>query len=463
MKKLWVIPPGIPLQEKYLRMTFNVLIGYIAVEIFAAIAHALGLSSITYLEILLLALVANGGTVLFMLYIRHKTVFTEKTEALLFSLELGLYLLMLSIAVYKLQEIRTAGLVFALIAVTILLPYLSFLESLAISISSLVVFAVVSACAILVGGQSGSLALELFYCALFVPVTLLVAFTAKQLQDRTREVEVERQALERLNDDLIEKNVQLERASERNRIEMDLAGQVQKSFFPAEPPDSDLWDIAFRFKPVHEVSGDLYDFYLKNGEIHGVSLFDVSGHGLSSGLITMIVRPILYRLFNRMAGRGLAAVAQEATDMIHEEIEGTETFVTGILLRFDENGVEYVNVGHPDIMLRRGDTSEVRVVSPKESQFRGLPIGTGDPAVAPRAIRFVMKPGDSLLLYTDGLFDGLGNGTAGPGMDRIREVFSRADGESARELCDTVIEKYEKAVGEFGATDDVTVIVIRRR
>lgn len=463
MNRLWIIPSGIPVQEKYLRMTRNVLVGYIAVEIFAAIAHALGLSSITYSEILFLTLTANGGTILFMLYIRRRRDFTPKTETLLFSLELSLYLLMYSIAVYRLQEIRTAGLVFALIAVTILLPYITFIESLAISMSSLAAFASVSIYAVSLAGQPGSLATDLFYCAMFVPVMLLVAYTARQLQERTREVEEDRRALEILNEDLRQKNIQLEHSSERDRIEMELAGLVQKSFFPAESPESRIWDIAFRFRPVHEVSGDLYDFYTSDGEVKGVSLFDVSGHGLSSGLITMIVRPILYRLFNRMGEEGLASMVKTAAEMIHEEIEGTETFVTGILLRFDQNGIEYVNQGHPDIILRRGATNESRVVSPKDSNFRGLPIGMDDPAVSARALRFNMNSNDCLLLYTDGLLDGFGNGMTGLGLERIREVFSNAPGETAQEICDRVMQKYDKEVGEFGATDDVTVIVIRRR
>lgn len=460
---IWIIPSGISIQEKYMRMTRNVLIGYIAVEIFAAVAHALGLSSITYSDILVLTVIANGGTLLFMLYIQRRRDFTPKTETLLFALELALYLLVFSIAVYKLQEIRTAGLVFALIAVTILLPYISFLESLVISMSSLIVFAAVTVYALIWAGQPGSLATDLFFCVMFIPIMLLVAYTARQLQERTREVEEDRMVLEKLNTDLNEKNRQLELSGERGRIEMELAGLVQKSFFPTESPDSRLWDIAFRFMPARDVSGDLYDFYIRDGEVKGVSLFDVSGHGLSSGLITMIVRPILYRLFNRMQGEGLAAIARSAAEMIHGEIEVTGTFVTGILLRFEENGVEYVNVGHPDIMLRRGGASEARIVSPKDSNFRGLPIGINNPEVTARVLRFAMSRDDCLLLYTDGLLDGFGNGTTSLGIERIRDAFSNAPGGTARELCDRIIERFHDSVGDAGKADDVTVIVIRRR
>jgi sigma-B regulation protein RsbU (phosphoserine phosphatase) len=46
------------------------------------------------------------------------------------------------------------------------------------------------------------------------------------------------------------------------------------------------------------ISGDLYDFYLDDDTLSGISLFDVSGHGIASGLITMLAKSILFRTYN---------------------------------------------------------------------------------------------------------------------------------------------------------------------
>ena len=68
---------------------------------------------------------------------------------------------------------------------------------------------------------------------------------------------------------------------------------------PKTAPKNDAWDIAFEFIPMSGVSGDLYDFYVSEGEITGLTLCDVSGHGIASGLVTMIARSVFFRNFSK--------------------------------------------------------------------------------------------------------------------------------------------------------------------
>jgi sigma-B regulation protein RsbU (phosphoserine phosphatase) len=80
---------------------------------------------------------------------------------------------------------------------------------------------------------------------------------------------------------------------------MDMASNVQATLFPPTPPEVNGWDIAFVFRPMAGVSGDMYDFYTEGDTLNGVALFDVSGHGIASGLITMIARTVFQRNFMR--------------------------------------------------------------------------------------------------------------------------------------------------------------------
>jgi PAS domain S-box-containing protein len=91
-------------------------------------------------------------------------------------------------------------------------------------------------------------------------------------------------------------------------LEMNIASNIQSQLFPKEPPFSNDWDIAFVFKPLMGVSGDFYDFYEDDGILKGLSLFDVAGHGISSGLITLLARSIISRHFNEMTDHNLARV-----------------------------------------------------------------------------------------------------------------------------------------------------------
>lgn len=89
----------------------------------------------------------------------------------------------------------------------------------------------------------------------------------------------------------------IEKAQLETEEELELASNIQKSYLPNKIPEFKNWDLAYYFRPMSSVSGDFYDFYHDQKELWGFGLFDVSGHGISSGLITMIAKSIIFRHF----------------------------------------------------------------------------------------------------------------------------------------------------------------------
>ncbi len=78
--------------------------------------------------------------------------------------------------------------------------------------------------------------------------------------------------------------------------DMKMAELVQKSIYPSKAPATKKWDCSFFFKPMASVSGDVYNFYYDaQNELEGVSLFDVSGHGVASGLVGILSKYIARR------------------------------------------------------------------------------------------------------------------------------------------------------------------------
>jgi sigma-B regulation protein RsbU (phosphoserine phosphatase) len=73
------------------------------------------------------------------------------------------------------------------------------------------------------------------------------------------------------------------------------------------------------------VSGDLYDFYQKEGRLTGLSLFDVSGHGIASGLITLLARSVILRVFMEAGTARLGEVRQKINSQLIEELAVSTT------------------------------------------------------------------------------------------------------------------------------------------
>lgn len=118
------------------------------------------------------------------------------------------------------------------------------------------------------------------------------------------------------------------------------------------------------------ISGDFYDFYSHDDELTGVGLFDVSGHGIASGLVTMIAKSVIFRKFSEGRDLPLHQVLAETNRELQSEIGDVDNYITGVILRFMENTIEYANAAHSDIMVRRGD----EVFLPEKNTAKGSPV-----------------------------------------------------------------------------------------
>lgn len=283
----------------------------------------------------------------------------------------------------------------------------------------------------------------------------------RKVEERTEELHSAMEELEAMNDRLVQTNTSLEEAHRVASLDMAMAAEVQASLFPKQRPDSDEWDVAFACRPKSGVSGDLYDFYMTGGKLRGLSLFDVSGHGISAGLLTLLAKSILARNFFGRLDAGLGTVIKQVNADLRSEIRNADHYLSGILLRITNDTVEYVNAGHHDLLLRRAGRAVARVRPPDREQrgsFLGLDSMDGEFDV----IRFRLSGNDVLLLYTDGLDEGMNAEKQGFGLKRIMSAFDASPGGSAEEILNCILREFYDYLGENRPQDDLTVIVVKR-
>lgn len=282
--------------------------------------------------------------------------------------------------------------------------------------------------------------------------------TIKQLLDTIVSVEVREKTRE-----ITKKNRLLQRQQIIQERDMKMAELVQKSFYPSKSPCKNGWDSAFIFKPMASVSGDLYDFYFdKDKNFCGAGLFDVSGHGVASGLVGILSKYLAEKHFTKDLKKPLENVMQEFSETLAREKGSVENYLTGIFLRMSKNQVEYVNAGHTDVLLKSAKTGKVEILGGKDGGFRGMFLGMpGLPSDGCATVKKQMESGDILLLYTDCLIESRNSSGEEFGLERLQKTLEESAAKTPRETLLFVAEKFKTFTKEVPLRDDFTVIVLQ--
>jgi len=283
---------------------------------------------------------------------------------------------------------------------------------------------------------------------------------ADEVEERTKE-------LTESNNQLSVANEELEAARARAEADMKLAVYVQQSYFPRQAPFVDDWDIAYTFNPAAGVSGDLYDFYSENRKLTGVALFDVSGHGISSGLVTMLAKNAISRTFTSDMNVKLGTVMKNFNDRIVADKGNVENYLTGVLMRFSDTKVQLINAGHPSVFYKSVKTGKCIAIQ-KTGETSGKSnacslIGFGDLNVDFKALQFNVESGDAIILYTDCLSESKNKSGDMFTEERIRTVFNQSGEGTAKEKLDYVLQNFKNFTEGVAAKDDLTVIVIQKK
>lgn len=245
--------------------------------------------------------------------------------------------------------------------------------------------------------------------------------------------------------DLLERELRIARRIQRTLVQ--LAGVV-----------ADGWEITSEYQPARSIGGDFFDVFpiLDPGRPRqlGVVIADVSGKGISAALLMAFVRPIMRSALDRSAD---PVEALERTNHILVEERQTGLFVTVLagVLELDSGIFTFANGGHEMPLLVPGDGSE-----PRELPGGGNLLGMFRRLnVTLEHVR--IEPGDSLVLYTDGVTDARGAGGERFGEARFKAALQRLPG-GGPAPCRDVIDHVMAFQGESEPADDLALLVLRR-
>ena len=266
---------------------------------------------------------------------------------------------------------------------------------------------------------------------------------------------------------LAEANSRLEIEHNQNTRDMNLATHVQRSFYPQEISVKNGWEVAVYFKPLSGVSGDLYDFYVFNDKLTGLGLFDVSGHGIAAGLVTMLAKNIIFNTFRDNFSNHLNNVMMKINDNIIRAKGSIENYLTGAMIRMNdiagqEGMIELVNAGNPPPLLHRVGTDSAIAITPERSKLQCGMVGIAGLDVHFQTVEFGMNENDSLLFYTDGITEAQNLSGQDYGLQRLKYSFAHAESGSAEKKLAYVLRDFMIFVDDAPLKDDITIIVLKR-
>lgn len=241
----------------------------------------------------------------------------------------------------------------------------------------------------------------------------------------------------------------------RVKYEMDLLSRMQVALLPDHPPDVPGLQIAVRTILATEAGGDLYEFLVDEEGALWVAAGDVAGHGYSCGIQGAMVKACLLTLVK--AGRRPAEILVEVDRVLRAANTG-RLFTSLVLVRIEpETGrAVLANAGHPYPLL----VVEGRV---RELTASGLPLGKG-PARIYEETEFELPGAASLVLASDGLFEGPDRFDDPYGYEKPREVLERVGlwRRPADSILEALLGDWRAHVGEGDPADDTSVVVVRR-
>jgi sigma-B regulation protein RsbU (phosphoserine phosphatase) len=247
-----------------------------------------------------------------------------------------------------------------------------------------------------------------------------------------------------------------EKERTHHQQDLDLATQIQFQLLPPRNLTLERWETQYRYEPVGAVGGDYCEVSLLGDPANGQSLFfavgDVSGKGVAASLLMMHLSAIFRSLLSM--NLSLAEIVSRANRLFCEST-GPAHYATLVCGRTTPNGIEICNAGHcPPILLLHHGSERI--------ESNGLPLGLFSGAQYSVA-QYAPSAGESLVLYSDGVTES-GN-PSGEEYQEHRLIASLRERchHGAHAMCDAVLNDLSRFRETIPASDDVTLLVVRRR
>ena len=247
----------------------------------------------------------------------------------------------------------------------------------------------------------------------------------------------------------------VERERERQRLEQEIniARDIQQALLPRNFPDDQHFAVTGVNFPCLSVGGDYFDVFSLGGGRTAFLIADVSGKGLGAALLTTMLQGALSGM---TMGTDPARVFNHVNRFLcdHAEVGRYATMFFAVL---DQEGhLDFINAGHPSpLLLRRG--------VPEEAFTEGsCPVGLV-PEAEYTAVSVKLEPGDTLVLFSDGVTEAMDPDDQLFGVPRLKKALTGLPECPLDQIQKCVLEAVENFARGAHQADDLTLLIVRYR
>lgn len=248
-------------------------------------------------------------------------------------------------------------------------------------------------------------------------------------------------------------------SSEREKSELELASRIQTCLLPAIP-EREFYEVTATMIPAAEVGGDYYDLI---GEANGRVWFgigDVSGHGLTSGLIMMMAQTafntILLNEPNISSDKLIAQVNKVMYQNIKQRL-GEDHFMTLSFMVANPDGTVRFSGAHLDVLVYRHETKKVERVTTSGVWLGLIP----DIEAGTVEKEFKLNHNDLMFLYTDGLIECTNKSNEQYDMDRLCKKLEEVGDKPIKQIEEDIISDVFAFLNE--QKDDITFVIAKKK
>jgi sigma-B regulation protein RsbU (phosphoserine phosphatase) len=251
--------------------------------------------------------------------------------------------------------------------------------------------------------------------------------------------------------------MQLRKQNQKMARELELAGEIQASYLPRQLPEIPEWQFQSLLKPSRETSGDFYDIHMLPDESIVILIADVVDKGVGAALFMSLCWTLI-RIFSVEYPSDPDIVMEEINQRILEDTKSSQfmSLFFGVLNPISGEFV-YANAGHPPPYFFTSHSKKLIQPLYRTGMLLGV---SEDEKWEKRTI--LISHGDGLLLYTDGITEGLNEQGVFYGENRLKKVTIEFINASADSICSNILLDLENFVGTEAQSDDIAMIVVKR-
>ena len=247
------------------------------------------------------------------------------------------------------------------------------------------------------------------------------------------------------------------RDQERLKHELEIARDVQKKLLPSEMPVLPGFEVDSTCIPANEVGGDYYDLFRMDEDRMGIVIADVSGKGASAAFYMAEIKGMMMSLVP--IHRSPKSLLVDLNHKLYQTFERNifTSMIYGIL-DFKKNQFNFARAGHNSLLHIRADGFCDLITPP------GIGLGLDSGRLFEQQLKeveLILNPGDSFLLFTDGLTDAMNSKMEAYGEERLIETICKKQHLDASHICSYILRSVQDHVNGHDQHDDLTMVLVK--